>query len=97
MKQLIKFKLHDGNVPYFVDKFISIRVDGNYFGISKDDVDCYLPSTVLRVNEDDIIAGITSIDLKKSSDSIINHEQTNMTFEEKHSYAISKIDYLKSL
>lgn len=55
MKQYIEFKLHKGEVPFFVDSTLSISdINGKYYGVSLDSEESYLPSTVVTLTQADL-------------------------------------------
>jgi len=61
MKQFIEFKLHAGNVPYFADKVLSISpINNRYYGISKDDDCCYLPTSIVTLTQQEFIDKINT-------------------------------------
>ena len=51
MKHLIEFKLHNREIPYFVDDCLhGFIVDNHFYGVSCDDTgQDYLPSTVVKL------------------------------------------------
>jgi hypothetical protein len=85
---IITYKEHknnDGNLmrPYFVKDARHFEKDGKWIGISEDTKTIYLPGTVERMTNEQLI------DWVKSLDNMWNREEERlMTEEEKESYAI---------
>jgi len=80
MKNYISFRLHNGNVPYFVDKFFSISpISGKYYGISKDSACCYIPDTLLLFTADEFKTAIVNNCIIYKT---IDDEQVEMNHEE---------------
>lgn len=59
-KNLIEFKLHAGKVPYFIEDHIGglTTVTGRCYGVSRDDVQCYLPTEVVILTKEQFIAAV---------------------------------------
>ena len=61
---LIEFKLHAGKVPYFVKDYLGgLSSNGRHYGISHDDVNCYLPTEVVVLDKKEFIAAVTAIEM----------------------------------
>ena len=43
MKHVVEYKLHAGSVPYFIEDGGYFFHSGKLIGLTKDDVDCYIP------------------------------------------------------
>lgn len=43
MKQVVEYKLHGGSVPYFIEDGGYFRNNGKLVGLTKDDIECYVP------------------------------------------------------
>ena len=50
-KHILKYKLHGGVVPWYIEVSGLLAFDGWFYGISKDDSDCYIPSDVQKVTK----------------------------------------------
>ena len=63
-KRIVEYKLHGGHIPYFIE-------DGGYFtgagklvGVTKDSDDCYIPNTLVVLNESDLKAYLGNKNMK---------------------------------
>lgn len=84
MKHIVEYKLHGGQIPYFIQ-------DGGYFnqnngkliGLTKDDVNCYVPPTtelVTFANLNDFITHVLTL-------SITGTDNNQLTNQQKTDYA----------
>lgn len=44
MKHVVEYKLHAGQIPYFIQDGGHFPNNGKLIGLTHDDVDCYVPS-----------------------------------------------------
>lgn len=80
---LIEFKLHNGQVPYFVKEYMSYVVEGKenlatgkknrYLGVARknDGNDEYLPSTVIQLTEEDLRNCLKTASIKENTSSVM--------------------------
>jgi hypothetical protein len=86
---LIEFKLHAGKVPYFVKDYLGgLSSNGRHYGISHDDVNCYLPTEVVALAKNDFITAVVAIDMytHNSPFTIPPEEPVAKTTEEKTTF-----------
>jgi len=85
---LIEFKLHAGRIPYFIKDYIGgvTTSTGRNYGISQDDVNCYLPTEVVALTSEQFIAAIVAEDIKKAT-AEFPPTLESMTTEEKTTFA----------
>ena len=82
MRKLIEFKLHGGQIPYFVKSVIGgVCVDGKKYGVSHDTEESYLPDTVACLTPDEFIEAVKFANLSRMPDMEL------MTDDEKEAYA----------
>lgn len=90
MKQLIEFKLHAGNIPYFVHDIIGgVDISGKKYGISEDTETCYLPNTVYIFTENQFIDIVVSADIHVSD---YGESTRLMSAKEKEDFCIQWLD-----
>ena len=83
-KEYIELKLHNGKVPYFVERtFSNCNISGKYYGISRDTEQCYLPATVVIKTEDEFKAVLLA---NAKLYNYVDEERIEMTEEEKVTY-----------
>ena len=83
-KEYIELKLHNGKVPYFVERtFSNCNISGKYYGISRDTEQCYLPATVVIKTEAEFKAILLA---NAKLYNYVDEERIEMTEEEKVIY-----------
>ena len=83
-KEYIELKLHNGKVPYFVERtFSNCNISGKYYGISRDTEQSYLPSTVVIKTEAEFKAILLA---NAKLYNYVDEERIEMTEEEKVIY-----------
>ena len=85
MKHIIKYKLHGSTVPYFVEDGGFYVQDGWYYGISKDDFDCNIPSDAVKLTEKNMKDLIKAMPMKKTI-------EVELTEEEKYEQLYTILD-----
>ena len=53
-KYLIKYKLHGNQLPWYVERPGILEIDNWFYGVSRDDSKCYIPSDVEKLNKKDL-------------------------------------------
>ena len=89
-KEYIELKLHNGKVPYFVERtFSNCNISGKYYGISRDTEQSYLPSTVVIKTEAEFKAILLA---NAKLYNYVDEERIEMTEEEKVIYISNWIE-----
>jgi len=86
---LIEFKLHAGKVPYFVKDYLGgLSSNGRHYGISHDDVNCYLPTEVIVLDKKVFITTVVAINMyiPKSPFTVTAKEPVAKTTKEKTTF-----------
>ncbi len=65
-KHYIKYKNHGPHIPWYVEDAGLLEIEGWYYGISKDDAHCYIPTDIERVDLTKIKTEFGKIEYKKS-------------------------------
>lgn len=86
MKRLVEFKLHAGYVPYFIKERCGLFCGAKLVGVTHDDVDCYVPNTVVILTTDQVVTMAEAETVVKECDPI-SGELTYYSVEEKRALA----------
>jgi hypothetical protein len=86
MKHVVEYKLHGGVVPYFIQDGGYFPHNGRLIGLTKDDIDCYVPPVselYTIIGKEEFVNYITALTLF-STPSFSAHE---LSTEEKQQLA----------
>lgn len=94
---IVEFKLHNGKVPYFIDKYLSYKVKGlnsekendRYIGTVKSNSSEYIPDTLVELTKEQAteliktakIAKIDKTDKKEKSIELTDKEKITLLEE----------------
>ena len=74
MKHILKYKLHGNEIPWYVEEGL-LQLDGWYYGVSKDDEKCHIPSDIIKVSKADLKTELGKIEFKKTDKTYTKQEK----------------------
>lgn len=83
MKHVVEYKLHGGEIPYFIEDGGYFYNNGKLIGLTRDDVNCYIPPStglVTFASLNDFITHILTL-------SITGLDKNQLTNQQKTDYA----------
>ena len=84
-KHILKYKNHGKDIPWFISEPGLFIINSWYYGISKEDTDCYIPSDIAKIPLAQLEALVLTQDMYRKKETA-SHEEEALTNAEKKAY-----------
>lgn len=82
-RYILKYKLHNGETPWFVEKAGLFERNGWFYGVSRNDNDCYIPSDIIKLTKEQLKTWLRTHELRDPDGIVLTDEQKDRNVEDR--------------